>query len=456
MFDIIVIGAGPGGYVAAIKAAQLGRKVALVESDSVGGVCLNWGCIPTKALLKSAQIVNHCRHSEQYGVEIEGEVKPNISKIIARSRSVAETMSRGVEFLLNKNGVEKIAGRGEITAANTVTVDGAQYTATNIIIATGARARRLESIPTDGKNIITSREALAMERIPSSIVIVGSGAIGSEFAYLYSSLGSQVTIVEYMPHLMPLEDEEVSKMMERTFRKLRIGVMCSTKVNKVSFTDQTCTVEVEGKKGIETITSEVVLSAVGIKSNIENIGLETMGIAVERDKIVVNDHYETSIKGIYAIGDVISTPALAHTASAEALHCVEHICGLNPSPIDYSKIPSCIFTSPEVASVGITEQEAKEREIEYSIGKFPFTASGKATAASEREGFVKLIFDNEEKLIGAHMVGAGVAEMIATPTLALSLGASAEQIAQTTQAHPSLSEAIMEAAESALGKAIHI
>ena len=456
MFDIIVIGAGPGGYVAAIKAAQLGRKVALVESDSVGGVCLNWGCIPTKALLKSAQIVNHCRHSEQYGVEIEGEVKPNISKIIARSRSVAENMSRGVEFLLNKNGVEKIAGRGEITAANTVTVDGAQYTATNIIIATGARARRLESIPTDGKNIITSREALAMERIPSSIVIVGSGAIGSEFAYLYSSLGSQVTIVEYMPHLMPLEDEEVSKMMERTFRKLRIGVMCSTKVNKVSFTDQTCTVEVEGKKGIETITSEVVLSAVGIKSNIENIGLETMGIAVERDKIVVNDHYETSIKGIYAIGDVISTPALAHTASAEALHCVEHICGLNPLPIDYSKIPSCIFTSPEVASVGITEQEAKEREIEYSIGKFPFTASGKATAASEREGFVKLIFDNKEKLIGAHMVGAGVAEMIATPTLALSLGASAEQIAQTTQAHPSLSEAIMEAAESALGKAIHI
>ncbi len=456
MYDIIVIGAGPGGYVAAIKAAQLGRKVALVESHDVGGVCLNWGCIPTKALLKSAQVVNHCRHSEEYGVEIEGEVKPNISKIIARSRTVAETMSRGVEFLLNKNGVEKIVGRGEIVAPNTVKVDGTEYTATDIIIATGARPRKIDAIPTDGENIITSREALAMERIPSSIVVVGSGAIGSEFAYLYSSLGSKVTIVEYMPRLMPLEDEEVSKTMERAFRKLRIGVMCSTKVNKVSFDEGTCTVEVEGKKGVESINSEVVLSAVGIKSNIENIGLEALGIAVERDKIVVNNNYETSVKGIYAIGDIIATPALAHTASAEALHCVEHICGLSPKDIDYSKIPSCIFTSPEVASVGITEQQAKEREIEYSVGKFPFTASGKATAASERDGFVKLIFDSDKKLIGAHMVGAGVAEMIATPTLALSLGASAEQIATTTQAHPSLSEAIMEAAEAALGRAIHV
>ncbi len=455
-YDIIVIGAGPGGYVAAIKAAQLGQKVALVERDSVGGVCLNWGCIPTKALIKSAQVYSYCSHAEQYGVEMESAPKPNISKIIARSRTVAETMSRGVEFLLSKNNVERINGTAKITAPNCVDVDGASYTAHNIIIATGARARQMDSIPVDGVNIITSREALEMERIPSSLAVIGSGAIGSEFAWLYATLGSKVTIIEYQPNLMPLEDEEVSRTMERSFRKMRVQTLLSTKVNSVVATDGGCKIEIEGKKGVQTIEAEVVLSAIGIKSNIENIGLEGLGINVERDKIVVDSNYQTSVKGIYAIGDIIATPALAHVASAEAMHCVEHICGLNPSPIDYSMVPSCVFTSPEVASVGATERSLSERGVEYSVGRFPFTASGKATAASERDGFAKLLFGKGGELLGAHLVGSNVAELIAEPTLALKLGASAEQIAKTIHSHPSLAEAIMEASEAALGQAIHI
>ncbi len=456
-YDIVVIGAGPAGYVAAIKAAQLGQKVALIERAEVGGVCLNWGCIPTKALLKSAQVYSYCRSAASYGVDIEGSTTPNLGRMVERSRTVAQTMSKGVNFLLNKNGVELITGEARLKDNHTVEVGGECYTAKNIILATGARPRELPTIPIDHQRVITSKEALLLDHIPATMIVVGSGAIGSEFAYLFAALGTKVTIVEYMPNLMPLEDEEVSKTMERSFRKLKAQVMTSTKVNRVEVDqDGMCQVEVEGKKGVQQLSSEVVLSAVGIKSNIENIGLEELGVKIERDKVIVDSAYQTSIEGIYAVGDIIATPALAHVASAEAIHCVEHICGMNPKPIDYSTIPSCVFTSPEVASVGVTEAQATSQGVEYSVGRFPFTASGKATAAGDRDGFVKLIFDSDQKLIGAHFVGANVTEMIAEPTLAKVLGASADQIASTIHAHPSLNEAVMEAAEAALGHAIHI
>lgn len=456
-YDIIVIGSGPGGYVAAIRAAQEGKSVAIVEKAELGGVCLNWGCIPTKALLKSAQVYTYCKNSAHYGVEIEGEVKPDFEKIVARSRTVAETMSKGVQFLLKKNNIEVIGGFGKIAGQGKVEVEGTLYEADAIILATGARPRQMPFMPIDGTHIISSKEALTLPKLPETMVVVGSGAIGSEFACLYASLGVKVTIVEYMPQLMPLEDEEVAKTMERAFRKMRVGVMTSTTVKQVSVgEDGLCQVEIEGKKGAETITAEVVLSAVGVKSNIENMGLEEAGIAIERDKIVVDEHYQTSVEGIYAIGDIIATPALAHVASAEAIHCVEHICGLNPDKVDYSTIPSCVFTSPEVASVGITEQKAREMGIEYKVGRFPFTASGKATAAGDRDGFVKLIFDADEKLIGAHMVGGTVTEMLGEPTLAKRMGVTAHQIAKTIHSHPTMHEAIMEASEAAMGAAIHL
>ncbi len=457
LYDIIIIGAGPGGYVAAIKAAQEGKKVALVERGELGGVCLNWGCIPTKALLKSAQVYSYCKNAATYGVAIEGSVVPDMSRIVARSRTVAESMSKGVSFLLGKSGVEIIKGNATIADAHQVDVDGTIYSAENIILATGARPRELPNIPIDGVKVISSKHALALDTLPESIAVIGSGAIGSEFAYLYAALGSKVTIIEYMPHLMPLEDEEVSKTMERAFRKLRAQVLTSTKVNGVTVSsDGKCQVEIEGKKGAETLSVDIVLSAVGIKSNIENLGLEKVGIEVDRDKIVVDENYKTAVDSIFAIGDIIATPALAHVASAEAIHCVEYICGAAPKPIDYTTIPSCVFTAPEVASVGLTEAQATEQGIEYSVGRFPFTASGKATAAGDRDGFVKLLFDNDHKVIGAHLVGANVTELIAEPTLAKAMGTTAEQIASTIHAHPSLNEAIMEASEAALGKAIHI
>ncbi len=456
-YDIIVIGAGPGGYVAAIKAAQQGKKVALVERAELGGVCLNWGCIPTKALLKSAQVYSYCKGAAGYGVDIDGVITPNMERIVARSRAVAEGMSKGVSFLLGKNKVEIINGTGQLAGEGKVDVDGTIYTAQSIILATGARPRELPTIPIDGEKVISSKQALTLDKLPASIIVIGSGAIGAEFAYLYAALGVKVTIIEYLPHLMPLEDEEVSKTMERAFRKLRSQVLTSTKVNKVEVdSDGMCQVEIEGKKGVETISAEMVLSAVGIKSNIENLGLEQMAIKVERDKIVVDATYQTSAKGVYAIGDIIATPALAHVASAEAIHCVEHICGDNPTPIDYSTIPSCVFTAPEVASVGLTEAQATEKGIEYSVGRFPLTASGKAAAAGDRDGFIKLLFDSSQKLIGAHMVGGNVTELIAEPTLAKALGVTAKEIANTIHAHPSLNEAIMEAAEAATGKAIHL
>ncbi|MBO5044830.1 MAG: dihydrolipoyl dehydrogenase [Alistipes sp.] len=455
-YDIIVIGSGPGGYVAAIRASQLGKKVAIVEKAELGGVCLNWGCIPTKALLKSAQVYTYCKNAAHYGVAIEGEVKPDWEKVVARSRTVAETMSKGVAFLMKKNNIDILAGFGRLAGEGKVDVDGTIYEADAVILATGARPRQMPFMQVDGKHVISSKEALTLPTLPQSMIVVGSGAIGSEFACLYASMGVKVTVIEYMPQMMPLEDEEVAKAMERSFRKMRATVMTSTTVKNVAVVDGQCHVDIEGKKGAETLTADVVLSAVGVKSNIENIGLEEMGIAVERDKIVVDEHYQTSATGVYAIGDIIATPALAHVASAEAIHCVEHICGLTPDAVDYSTIPSCVFTSPEVASVGMTEQQAREKGIEYKVGRFPFTASGKATAAGDRDGFVKLIFDESEKLIGAHMVGATVTEMLGEPTLAKRLGATAHAIAKTIHSHPTMHEGLMEAAEAAMGAAIHL
>lgn len=455
-YDIIVIGSGPGGYVAAIRAAQLGRKVALVERAEPGGVCLNWGCIPTKALLKSAQVYQYCKNAAHYGVQLDGEPRPDMEAIVARSRTVAETMSKGVQFLLKKNAIDLLAGTGVLKGPGRVAVDGTEYEADHIILATGARPREMPFLPVDGEHVLSSKQALTLKRIPESIVVVGSGAIGCEFAWLYAALGSKVTVVEYLDRMLPLEDEEVSKAMERAFRKLRATVLTSTTVKGVKIEEGRCEVAVEGKKGAQTLDAEIVLSAVGIAANIENIGLEACGMKTERGKIVVDEYFRTNVAGIYAIGDIIPTPALAHVASAEAVCCVEAICGLNPDPVDYSTIPSCIFTSPEVASVGLTEQQAREQGIEIKVGRFPFTASGKATAAGDRDGFVKLIFDAGERLIGAHLIGANVTEMLAEPTLAKRLGVTAHQIARTIHAHPTLNEGLMEAAEAALGAAIHL
>lgn len=460
-YDIIVIGSGPGGYVAAVRAAQAGKRTAIVEREALGGVCLNWGCIPTKALLKSASVYHYVKNAAAYGIDIEGEAKADISKIVARSRGVAETMSKGIDFLMKKNKIDVLRGHGSIESKGVVAVENEEgrtlYEADHIILATGARPRQMPFIPVDGEKIITSREALVINELPESIVVIGSGAIGSEFAFLFAQLGVKVTIVEYLPNLMPLEDEEVSKTMERAFRKMRATVYTGTTVKAARVNDEgRCEVDIEGKKGAETLVADMVLAAVGIKTNTENIGLEKVGIELERDKIKVDEHYQTAVEGIYAIGDLIPTPALAHVASAEAIHCVDAICGRSPQPIDYSTIPSCVYTSPEVASVGLTEKQAAEKGIELKVGRFQFTASGKAAAAGERDGFVKLLFDAAtDKLVGAHFVGMNVTEMIAEPTVAKALGATAEVLAHTIHPHPTMNEAVMEAAEAALGHAIH-
>ena len=460
-YDIIVIGSGPGGYVAAVRAAQAGKRTAIVEREALGGVCLNWGCIPTKALLKSASVYHYVKNAAAYGIDIEGEAKADISKIVARSRGVAETMSKGIDFLMKKNKIDVLRGHGSIESKGVVAVENEEgrtlYEADHIILATGARPRQMPFIPVDGEKIITSREALVIKELPESIVVIGSGAIGSEFAFLFAQLGVKVTIVEYLPNLMPLEDEEVSKTMERAFRKMRATVYTGTTVKAARVNDEgRCEVDIEGKKGAETLVADMVLAAVGIKTNTENIGLEKVGIELERDKIKVDEHYQTAVEGIYAIGDLIPTPALAHVASAEAIHCVDAICGRSPQPVDYSTIPSCVYTSPEVASVGLTEKQAAEKGIELMVGRFQFTASGKAAAAGERDGFVKLLFDAAtDKLVGAHFVGMNVTEMIAEPTVAKALGATAEVLAHTIHPHPTMNEAVMEAAEAALGHAIH-
>ena len=446
-YDILVIGGGPGGMGAALRAAELGRKVALAERAELGGVCLNCGCIPTKALLKSAQVYHYCRTADAFGVTLGGEAKPDMERIVARSRGVSETMRKGIEFLMEKNRIDVLRGDARLAGAGRVVVGGETVSADHIVLATGARPREMPFMPIDHRQILSSRDALSLRELPESMIVVGSGAIGCEFASFYATLGVRVTVVEYLPQLMPLEDEEVARTMERAFRKQRITVLTSTTVNAVTVGgDGKCRVRIEGKKGEEELVADKVLSAVGIKSNIEGLGLEELGVRVERDKIVVDAHYRTNVEGIYAVGDIVPGPALAHVASAEALHCVEHICGVDSEPVDYAVIPSCVFTSPEVASVGLTEQEAQAKGVAYTVGRFSFMASGKAAAAGERDGFVKLLFDTDRKLIGAHLVGASVTEMLAEPTLACRLGTTAQQIARTIHAHPTMNEGVMEAA----------
>lgn len=468
-FDIAVIGAGPGGYVAAIRAAQLGLRCVVVERAELGGVCLNWGCIPTKALLKSAQVYNSLHRLSDYGLQPEGlawggepAVAPQIEKIVERERGVAATMSKGIEYLFKKNRITLIKGSGYIRERGHLEVLSEQgercaVEADHIIVATGARPASLPFAPIDGERVISYREALLPKRVPKSLVVIGSGAIGSEMAYFYSSMGAEVTIIEYLDRILPLEDEDVSAQMSRSFRKRGIKVLLSAKVTSVQKTEQGCNVTVETKRGVGQIEAEQVLSAVGVVPNTESLGLEALGIEPVRGKIPVDEFYRTKVEGIYAIGDVIATPALAHVASAEAVAVVEKIAGLDVEPIDYSNVPSAIYTSPEAASVGITERQARERGLDYKIGKFPFTASGKAVAAGERDGFVKLIAENGSgRLLGAHLVGANVTEMISGLVLAKRLGATAEDIAKTIHPHPTMSEAIMGAAEEICGGALHL
>ncbi len=462
MFDLIVIGSGPGGYVAAIRASQLGMNTAVVERAEIGGICLNWGCIPTKALLKSVQALHYAQHSADYGFTIEGEIKPDIGKIVERSRGVASNMSKGIDYLFKKNkitvikGTAKLVGKGKVEVRNddlSVSVIDAK----NIIIATGARANSLPFAPIDGEKIISYRQALVPETLPKSMAVIGSGAIGSEFAYFYRSLGVEVYLIEYLDNVVPLEDEEVSAQLSRSFRKMGMKVMVSAQVKNVDTSGELCKLTVLTKKGEEVLEVERVLSAVGVIANIENIGLEEMGIVVERGKIKVDEFYSTNISGVYAIGDVIATPALAHISSAEAICCVEKLAGLNPKPLNYNNFPGCTYTSPEIASVGMTEKAVKERGIEYKIGKFPFTASGKAAAAGEKDGFVKLIVDAKtDEILGAHLIGANVTEMVSGLVVARNLGVKAKDIIHSIHPHPTMSEAIMEAAAAAHGEVIHI
>ena len=455
-YDIVVIGSGPGGHVAALKAAKRGLKVAVVERAELGGVCLNWGCIPTKAMLKSAQVYHYFESAEAYGIDFEGSVKPSLDKIVARSRGVADQMNKGVAFLFKKAGVDVLVGNGKVIAKGVVEVTDAEgatqsVEADHIILATGSRPREIPIMPVDGKRILSSREALTLSELPESMIIVGSGAIGCEFAWVYAALGVKVTVVEYLPQMLPLADEEISRTLERSFRKMKATVLTGTAVKAVRVGEDGCEVDIEGKKGAETLRADVVLSAVGVKSNIESLGLEEVGVKVERDKIVVDEMYRTSVEGIYAIGDIIATPALAHVASAEATVCVEAICGETPHAIDYTTIPSCVYTSPEVAMVGLTEKQAVEQGYEVKVGKYQFMASGKATAAGDRDGLVKLIYDAKtEKLLGAHIIGGSVTEMLGEPTLAKQLGITARQIASTVHAHPTMYEGLLEATESVL------
>lgn len=460
-YDVIVIGSGPGGYVAAIKSAQLGFKTAVIERENLGGICLNWGCIPTKALLKSAQVYNYVSHASNYGVAAQ-PITPDLEAMVTRSRGVAETMSKGVQFLLKKNNVDVIIGTGKVKPGKKVEVTNAEgevaiYEASHIIIATGARSRNLPNLPQDGKKIIGYREAMTLPQLPKSMVVVGSGAIGSEFAFFYQSIGVKVTLVEFMSNIVPNEDEDVSAQISRSFRKMGMKVMTSSSVEKVDIDGDVCHVTIQTKKGTEVVDADIVLSAVGVITNLENIGLEEVGIEVERTKIVVDDYYRTNVEGYYAIGDVVHGPALAHVASAEALVCVEKIAGENPTPVNYKNIPGCTYTTPEIASVGMSEKAAKEAGYEILVGKFPFTASGKATAAGSRDGFIKIIIDAKTDLIlGAHLCGDNVTEMIAGLVVARQNGLTAKQVAGSVHPHPTLSEAIMEAIEQAYGKAVHL
>ena len=461
-YDLIVIGSGPGGYVAAIRAAQLGMNVAVVERAELGGICLNWGCIPTKSLLKSAQVLDYARHAEAYGVQ-ETEAQPDFNAIIARSRGVAEKMSKGIQYLFKKNNITVLEGNGKLTSDKKVEVTdntgvSQLYEAQHIILATGARSRQLPAIPQDGKRIIGYRQALTLDHLPASLLVVGSGAIGSELAWFYNAMGTKVTLVEFMPNVLPVEDEEVSKQIARSFKKAGIEVMVKSTVESVDTTGELLKINIRNKKGeIEVKEAEIVLSAAGITPNVEHIGLEEAGIALERGRIQVDDFYRTNVENIYAIGDIVHGPALAHVASAEAICCVEKIAGLQPEPIDYGNIPGCTYTTPEVASVGLTEAKALENGYEIKIGKFPFTASGKASAAGANEGFIKLIFDAKENtLLGAHLIGTNVTEMIAELVLARKKKVTGHDLIKTIHPHPTMSEAIMEAAAAAYDEVIHL
>ncbi len=461
-YDILIIGSGPGGYVAAIRASQLGFKVGVVERAEVGGICLNWGCIPTKALLKSAQVLDYAKHASSYGVKIEGNITPDFPAIVGRSREVAAGMSKGIQFLFKKNKVQHIQGFGRLVNNQTVEVEAedgtkTQFSAKHIILATGARSKQLPNLQQDGKKIIGYREALTLPELPESMIVVGSGAIGTEFAYFYSSMGVKVTLVEFLPNIVPVEDEDVSKTLAREFKKRKVKVMVSSSVEKVDTSREKCKVTIKTKKGQEVHEADIVLSAVGIVPNLENIGIEDLGIELEKGKIKVDDFYRTNIEGIYAIGDIVHGPALAHVASAEGITCVEKISGLTPQAINYNNIPGCTYTVPEVSSVGMTEKQAKEAGYELKIGKFPYTASGKASAAGAKEGFIKLVFDAKYgELLGAHMIGANVTEMIGEIVLARNLETTAHEIIKSIHPHPTMSEAIMEAAAAAYDEVIHI
>jgi len=455
-YDLIIIGSGPGGYVTAIRASQLGFKTALVEKESLGGICLNWGCIPTKALLKSAQVFEYLNHANDYGLNIKG-FSSDFKAIISRSRDIAEGMSKGVKFLMKKNKIDVISGYGKVKPDKVVDVDGIEYKADHIVIATGARSRVLPAIPQDGKKIFGYREAMNLPKQPKKLIIVGSGAIGVEFAYFYNSLGTKVTIVEYLPNLVPLEDHEISKELEKSFKKRGINVMTSSEVTSISTKGKGVKVVIKTSKGEETLEADTLLSATGIKSNIEGIGLEKVGIAVDKDKILVNSYYQTNIPGYYAIGDIVPGPALAHVASAEGILCVEKIAGHDVTPIDYGNIPGCTYCSPEISSVGLTEKQAIDQGFDVKIGKFPFSASGKASASGHKDGFVKVIFDSKYgEWLGCHMIGAGVTDLIAEAVLGRKLETTGHDVLKTIHPHPTMSEAIMEAVADAYDEVIHL
>jgi len=455
-YDIIVLGSGPGGYVAAIRASQLGLKTAIIEKESLGGICLNWGCIPTKALLKSAQVFEYLKHADDYGLSVK-EYDKDFNAVVKRSRGVAEGMSNGVKFLMKKNKIDVIEGFGKLKTGKKVDVDGKEYTADHIIIATGARSRELPSLPQDGKKVIGYREAMVLPEQPKSMIVVGSGAIGVEFAYFYNSMGTDVTIVEYLPNVVPVEDIDVSKQLEKSFKKSGIKIMTSAEVTSVDTSGKGVKATVKTAKGEEILEADIILSAVGIKSNIENIGLEDVGIAVDRDKVLVNDFYQTNIPGYYAIGDITPGQALAHVASAEAILCVEKIAGQHVEALDYGNIPGCTYCTPEIASVGLTEKQAKEQGLDIKVGKFPFSASGKASASGAKDGFVKVIFDAKYgEWLGCHMIGAGVTDMIAEAVLGRKLETTGHEVLKTVHPHPTMSEAVMEAVAAAYGEVIHL
>ena len=461
-YDIIVVGSGPGGYVTAIRASQLGLKTAIVEREALGGICLNWGCIPTKALLKSANVFEYLSHAEDYGITVK-DAKADFGAMVKRSRDVADGMSNGIKFLMKKNKIDVLTGNGLIKANKTVSVTDdsgkvTDYTASKgVIIATGARSRALPNLPQDGEKIIGYRQAMTLKTQPKKLLVVGSGAIGVEFAYFYNAIGTEVTVVEYLPNIVPVEDIDVSKQLEKSFKKTGIKVMTGSSVESVDTSGKNCIVSIKTAKGEEKIECDIVLSAVGIQANIENIGLEEVGIVVDKGRILVNDYYQTNMPGYYAIGDVVPGPALAHVASAEGILCVEKIAGHHPAPIDYGNIPGCTYCSPEISSVGMTEKAAKEAGYELKIGKFPFSASGKASAAGTKDGFVKLIFDAKYgELLGAHMIGANVTEMIAEIVAIRKLETTGEELIKTIHPHPTMSEAVMEAAAAAYGEVIHL